>query len=720
MIRVAAAWPLAALLSAQLPASMTTDDARRALLAAEDGRIAIPDTLRTPAMETLRTRQAEDLRVVMLLARSSDPLIKPLAIRTLGRYERRELTGEILQYLDEGPRAEVAFALAQSLRGPALPGDAAGEQVRVVQEALIVWGDRAPYADGIGAIARAVARLPYTHAAQAQAADAFLSRLLTRLADPEPRMRAVVPELAAAAESFVRLHGRLAPLGDDPVEWLRRIVKSIRITYDPAARAAAMQALTTARRLDEESVRIAAATTGAALVPLRRLAAVAAGGAGSPLAPAERTTVLLTLLEDASPVVRIEALRGWARHETAVHGCGRIVDAATDRSTAVAVVAIDLLAEACRNDVDVTDRLAALARTPPAAAWHRESHALVALARRAPEKVLIPLVTHVRHPQWQVRLYAARTAAIVDNVPILERFALDAEDNVREAVLAPLRRLKGNEAEPHLLAALLRDDDQLLRTAALQMKGLPPSPALAGALADALRRVSAERRETSRDARLALLDRLGELGSEQQSGAIVPLLRDFDIPVAMAAADLLTRWTGRVHEADPQLLARPPLPTPGELADASRVTIEIRMASGDDLELRLMPEVAPLTSVRFLRLVRQGYYDGLTFHRVVPNFVIQGGSPGANEYAGDAGYARDEISPAMHTAMTVGLSTRGRDTGDMQFFVNLIDNTRLDGDYTVFARVVGGHPAEVLEGGVMRRIVARDDADERRRNAAIR
>ncbi len=102
-------------------------------------------------------------------------------------------------------------------------------------------------------------------------------------------------------------------------------------------------------------------------------------------------------------------------------------------------------------------------------------------------------------------------------------------------------------------------------------------------------------------------------------------------------------------------------------------------------------------------LARQGYFDGLTFHRVVPNFVIQGGSPGANEFAGDGPYTRDEITDRSHLRGTVGISTRGRDTGDAQIFVNLIDNVRLDFDYTIFAEVIEGMDTveAVLEGALI-------------------
>jgi cyclophilin family peptidyl-prolyl cis-trans isomerase len=115
---------------------------------------------------------------------------------------------------------------------------------------------------------------------------------------------------------------------------------------------------------------------------------------------------------------------------------------------------------------------------------------------------------------------------------------------------------------------------------------------------------------------------------------------------------------------------------------------------------------APITVARFLRLAATDhYYDGLTFHRVVPNFVVQGGSPGANEYAGHKDYMRDEIS-ATNERGTVGLSTRGRNTADAQFFINLVDNHRLDYDYTVFANVIKGMDVVdgIEEGAQIRRI----------------
>jgi cyclophilin family peptidyl-prolyl cis-trans isomerase len=123
-------------------------------------------------------------------------------------------------------------------------------------------------------------------------------------------------------------------------------------------------------------------------------------------------------------------------------------------------------------------------------------------------------------------------------------------------------------------------------------------------------------------------------------------------------------------------------------------------SGGGSFDLDLDADQASMTVARVIGLIRTRYYDGLTFHRVVPNFVIQGGSPGMNEYVGDGPFMRDELGLAHHARGTVGISTRGRDTGDAQWFVNLVDNYRLDHDYTVFATIVRGMDVvdRILEG----------------------
>jgi cyclophilin family peptidyl-prolyl cis-trans isomerase len=149
----------------------------------------------------------------------------------------------------------------------------------------------------------------------------------------------------------------------------------------------------------------------------------------------------------------------------------------------------------------------------------------------------------------------------------------------------------------------------------------------------------------------------------------------------------------------PKLAVRP---VPSAAAKRMRIT----MKRGGSFDLRLFPDEAPATIARVAALARKGYYNGLTFHRVVPNFVLQGGSPGANEYAGDGPFMRDELGLRTHARGTLGISTRGRDTGDAQLFINLVDNPRLDHNFTVFAEITAGMDVvdAILEGDVIDRV----------------
>jgi cyclophilin family peptidyl-prolyl cis-trans isomerase len=130
--------------------------------------------------------------------------------------------------------------------------------------------------------------------------------------------------------------------------------------------------------------------------------------------------------------------------------------------------------------------------------------------------------------------------------------------------------------------------------------------------------------------------------------------------------------------------------------------------------VRLRGGVAPMMSARVLELVQRGYYDGGNWHRVEPDFVIQGGGPGTNEYVGYDQYLRDELGTLAHPRGSVGMSTRGHDSGDAQWFINLKDNPRLERDYTVFGDVVEG--MDVVDGILEGDVVASARVESIRRN----
>lgn len=133
--------------------------------------------------------------------------------------------------------------------------------------------------------------------------------------------------------------------------------------------------------------------------------------------------------------------------------------------------------------------------------------------------------------------------------------------------------------------------------------------------------------------------------------------------------------------------------------------VEVVTAPGTFRVELACPE-APLTCLSFLHLAGQGFYDGLTFHRVVPDFVVQGGDPRGDGFGGPPFTLRDEINRLRYERGTVGLALAGPDTGGSQFFVALAPQPHLDGGYTAFGRVVAGDEVldRILPGATILRV----------------
>jgi cyclophilin family peptidyl-prolyl cis-trans isomerase len=281
-----------------------------------------------------------------------------------------------------------------------------------------------------------------------------------------------------------------------------------------------------------------------------------------------------------------------------------------------------------------------------------------------PDEARMRLAKLAAHRQWQVRMYAAQAALALSDTLRLRTFTRDLDDNVREAAIASLAKLTGHADDDVFVAALGARGAQVVRAAAVALKGSPRADVRTAANA-AFDRWVARGIASARDARVALLETAGRPATDDRP----PRARAYLLPQAVALA----------LGADVRL----------------RVTMA-QTCGGGSFVVRLRGDVAPLMASRILALARANYYDGLTWHRVEHDFVIQGGSPGANEYVGLSEYMRDELGTLPHLRGTVGMSTRGHDTGDAQWFVNLRDNLRLGRDYTVFAEVIDG--IDVVDG----------------------
>ena len=116
---------------------------------------------------------------------------------------------------------------------------------------------------------------------------------------------------------------------------------------------------------------------------------------------------------------------------------------------------------------------------------------------------------------------------------------------------------------------------------------------------------------------------------------------------------------------------------------------------------------APLTVTSFVTLARRGYYNGLAFHRVVPNFVAQDGDPRGDGNGGPGYATRDELNRRWYTRGAVGMALSGPDTGGSQYFLSHSPQPHLDGHYTVFGHISGGSDVldSIVQGDRISRVI---------------
>ncbi|MBM4761933.1 peptidylprolyl isomerase [Bacillus sp. B15-48] len=138
----------------------------------------------------------------------------------------------------------------------------------------------------------------------------------------------------------------------------------------------------------------------------------------------------------------------------------------------------------------------------------------------------------------------------------------------------------------------------------------------------------------------------------------------------------------------------------------------IQMQSGDKIEFELYSNEAPGTVENFEKLVKEGFYNGLSFHRVIPGFVSQGGCPQGTG-TGGPGYTikcETQGNPHMHVAGALSMAHAGKDTGGSQFFIVHEPQPHLNGVHTVFGKVTSGlEAAQAMKNGdVMEKVVIED------------
>ncbi|BBM43382.1 peptidyl-prolyl isomerase [Leptotrichia wadei] len=141
------------------------------------------------------------------------------------------------------------------------------------------------------------------------------------------------------------------------------------------------------------------------------------------------------------------------------------------------------------------------------------------------------------------------------------------------------------------------------------------------------------------------------------------------------------------------------------------------MTEKGDININLLPEKSPVTVANFVNLAKKGYYDGLKFHRVIDNFMAQGGDP-AGTGAGGPGYQfEDEVNNGLNfsKAGKLAMANAGPGTNGSQFFITTVPTEWLNGNHTIFGEVVSDDDLKVVKklsnGDVMKKVVVEGDVD---------
>ena len=402
--------------------------------------------------------------------------------------------------------------------------------------------------------------------------------------------------------------------------------------------------------------------------------------------------VLMPLLSSGERAVLIETVRAVGRisDPAAVAPLLRIIaDAAADPQVRLeAVGAIGNF-----HVPAVGDALLDLISDPSPAV---RGAALKSLASFDTENFVTVLSGLDLDPHWNVRAALATVLGTLppeNGLPRLGAMLSDADQRVIPSVIASLVKLKAPNVAAVLLERL-KADDFVVRTAAADGLGeLKPANG-AAALEEAYR---FGQRDAQYGARAAALAALAQYGTVVATPVLRSAFADKDWAVRVRAVRLLKGLDAvAAADADAQIrpapttvapdvygasrLVNPPVSTQVYI-DTDRGTIQIELAVLD----------APLTVENFITLARKGYFNGLSVHRVVPDFVVQDGDPRGDGEGGPGYSIRDELNERPYLRGVVGMALDPwPDTGGSQYFIAHSPQPHLDAKYTVFGRVIAG------------------------------
>jgi len=634
-------------------------------------------------LEVADTRRADTIRIDQAL-NSSTPFVRAFAARTIGQVGISARAAR-LRALAADPDSTIAADAAFSL---GLLHDSAG----------------------VGALATALGGPPTLVAAASwslgelgETARSAIEQVL-RTRQPKAALADVLQasaKLRPVPAALVAIH-----MADPDIAVRRSAAYAVTRSRVPPATPALLALATRVRTPGEPG-----SASGDMDVDLRSYVArgLSKPAVGDSLGPAARSA-LERLIDDVHPQVRINAIRSLATYGSDAR------PALTDRL----------------HDPDANARIAlaqSLGGVFPASsadwndAWRADSgftyrRALLAAAFRAGTRLpaIDPAAPSAwqRSSDWRYRMAAAEAAAggsAVDLDAVVAPLLRDADARVRTAafraagVWADSSQVASKPYGRSSLRTALSDSDLFIRATILDALRSRSRADDAWTALAAWRRAA---RDPENDARLAAIRLIAAAWKSDSAsfGALRDSLLALKPPAdplerdAARSIGALEHWprTGVAPREKSWYVDQVRTYVARELSGhAIRATLT---TTRGNVRILLRGADAPLTVANFASLARRGYYDGLSFHRVVPNFVAQDGDP-RGDGSGGPGYAiRDELNRRWYDRGAVGMALSGPDTGGSQYFLTHSPQPHLDGHYTVFGHVIAGFDAldEIVQG----------------------
>ena len=382
------------------------------------------------------------------------------------------------------------------------------------------------------------------------------------------------------------------------------------------------------------------------------------------------------MLKDEDPRMRIEAIRALSADWTPEHAAA-VAPLIADEDPLVRRMVVDHVAKEPKQAVESLRLLET--KLAPEDKLHLNVAVALAKAGERPKKL------YTEEAEWRVGVHFNE---LPEKAPTTHEGKVAAADVCGEESV-PAERANA------VLAALMEENDLAIRTTAVSSLGKraerEKSSTLRMEYANTLAEVARKSPGTESDStRAAVLSAIVKLKISHPW--LREALKDTDAPIRASARKALTDL-GEDVPANTQAAFRLLDKDPSALMAAAtklrgaRVVLE---TTRGNIEIMLFPDEAPVHCVNFATLVMKGFYDGKSWHRVVPGFVIQGGCPRGDGWGGPGYVLPDEIGTRPYVRGTVGMPKAGDDTGGCQIFITHIPTPHLDGRYTVYGQMLSG------------------------------